>query len=153
MKSQRLLLKTTTLGLAASLFAAGCGGDDGPLLGTVAGRITLDDQPLANAVVKFQPVDTEGTYSAGRTDEDGYYHLRYTRDRNGAMVGAHRVSVSTAAPDAEDELGNPRPVPERIPVQYNVESTLIHEVAAGNNDINIDLSGAGRIAGAPHARR
>lgn len=153
MKSQLSVLKATTLGLAASVFLAGCGGADGPPLGAVSGRVTLDGQPLANAVVKFQPADAEGTYSAGRTDENGYYQLRFTRDRNGALVGSHRVSVSTAAPDAEDDHGNPRPVPERIPVQYNVESTLVHEVEAGSNDIDLDLSGVGRIAGAPQTRR
>src|SRR5690606_27047316 len=115
MQSKFSILKSSSFGLAASVLLVGCGGTDGPPLGSVSGRVTLDGQPLANAVVQFQPTGADGTYSAGRTDEDGYYQLRYTRDRYGALIGSHRVSVSTAAPDAEDEQGNPRPAPERVP--------------------------------------
>lgn len=153
MQASYSLLKTTALGLAAGVLLAGCGGADGPELGAVSGRVTLDGRPLPNAVVQFQPIGTSGTYSAGRTDADGHYRLHYTRDRNGAIIGTHRVSVSTAAADAEDEQGNSSPVPERVPAQYNGESILTHDVKAGNNTIDLELSAAEQLAGARQTRR
>jgi hypothetical protein len=153
MQSQFSILKSASLSLTVSLLLTGCGGAAGPELGKVSGRVTLDGQPLANAVVRFQPAGAGGTYSTGRTDADGNYQLRYSRDQYGALIGSHRVSVSTAAPDAEDKQGNPSPVRERVPVQYNAESSLIHEVEAGSNEIDLELSGVGRIAGAPRIRR
>ena len=53
---------------------AGCGGNAD--LGTVAGVVTLDGQPLANATVEFIPTDGGETRSSydGSTDAFASYH-------------------------------------------------------------------------------
>ncbi|MFW6172061.1 MAG: carboxypeptidase-like regulatory domain-containing protein, partial [Planctomycetota bacterium] len=76
-----------------SLFCLGCG-DSGPERGYVEGTVTMDGEPLPDAVVTFQPEDT-GRPSYGKTDENGHYELQYTSDKKGALVGMHRVTIST----------------------------------------------------------
>lgn len=132
------------MGFAAMLLLAGCGAADGPELARVSGTVTLNGEPLPHAVVQFQPTGPQGSYSAARTDESGFYELRFTRDRSGAIIGTHRVSISTAAPDAEDENGNPRPIAEQVPASYNAQSTLTREVKRGANTIDLPLTGVAR---------
>jgi len=76
---------------------AGC---DGNTVVPVSGRVTLDDQPLENAVVLFEPIgekNNPGMGSVGRTDADGRFVLRQIQpDRAGAIVGSHRVIIRMA---------------------------------------------------------
>lgn len=141
------------MGFAALLLLAGCGAADGPELARVSGTVTLNGEPLPHAVVQFQPTGPQGSYSAARTDESGFYELRFTRDRSGAIIGTHRVSISTAAPDAEDENGNPRPVAEKVPATYNAQSTMIRDVEPGANTIDLPLTGEVRAAAKTRTRR
>ena len=63
---------------------AGCGGNAD--LGTVAGVVTLDGQPLANATVEFIPTDDGETRSSydGTTDASGRYELYFSAGKAGA---------------------------------------------------------------------
>ena len=122
------------------LAAAGCGGGD---LGTVEGRVTLDGQPLAGAVVRFLPKDGSRP-SEAVTDEQGHYELRFTEERYGALVGEHRVQVSTYGED-EDEQGKPVIVPEKVPMKYNIHSELFKKVEPGSNEIDLPLDSKGPI--------
>jgi len=76
---------------------AGCNGRS---IVPVSGRVTLDDQPLENAVVLFEPIggkDNPGMGSVGRTDADGRFVLRQIQpDRAGALIGKHRVLIRMA---------------------------------------------------------
>jgi hypothetical protein len=76
---------------------AGC---DGNTVVPVSGRVTLDDQPLENAVVLFEPIrgkDNPGMGSVGRTDAEGRFVLRQIQpDRAGALIGPHRVIIRMA---------------------------------------------------------
>src|SRR5262245_1306905 len=86
---------------------AGCGAS-GPQVAPVHGRVTLDDRPLANADITFQP---EGALRAsiGRTNQDGRYELAYKLGQSGAIVGKHTVNVEVS----EELVSNPPPIPER----------------------------------------
>ena len=65
--------------LLAVVLCLGCGSSsDGPALGLVEGTVTLDDEPLAEALVVFNPVN--GKQSNGQTDSEGHYSLTYLRD-------------------------------------------------------------------------
>jgi hypothetical protein len=116
------------------LAAVGCSGK----YGSVTGKVTLDGQPLAGATVQFQPVQP-GSPSFGVTDSSGNYELVYSRDIEGAEVGEHVVSITTAQsadPDAEP----PQPeVPEKVPEKYNVKSELKVTVERGGGTHNFDL--------------
>lgn len=91
--------------IACVMVLAGCGkGKKGPTfdLTPVAGTITLDGKPLADAEVGFhlQGTAPTGYYGSGaRTDAGGKYELR-TGDALGAVPGNYKVVVSRlTAPD------------------------------------------------------
>jgi hypothetical protein len=130
------------LGAVAILSTTGCGGRAD--LGSVTGTITLDGQPLADAIVTFEP-GVGGAPSRAITDAKGHYQLRYTRELLGAKVGEHVVSVSTfrsANPDAEP----PRPaVPEQVPPRFNGDTELRAEVGPGGNRIDFALRSTGPV--------
>ena len=134
-------MKQAILGLLLVGLAVGCGGGSGdrPETGPVAGKVTLDGQPLADATVTFSP--DSGRPSSGVTNANGEYELDYTVDVKGAKVGSHKVSISTfKAGDAEGEGSESQAVPEKVPPQYNRETTLTFEVKPeGHTDANFDL--------------
>lgn len=65
----------------------------------VSGKVTYGDQPLANAIVVFNPEgSTVGRGAAGRTDEAGEYELETRMPDNsvkkGCIPGKYRVMIS-----------------------------------------------------------
>jgi hypothetical protein len=82
----------------------------------VSGRVTLDGQPLAGVFVIFEPIQSganPGMGSIGKTDAEGRYAMRQMQpDRPGALVGKHRVRITTA-PLAKST--DARPSSERQP--------------------------------------
>lgn len=71
--------------------ALGCGsGGEQPVTGTV----TLDDQPLAGAIVTFYPEgQTPGLGGSGRTGADGKYTLTPSRKGQPVAPGEYRVVI------------------------------------------------------------
>jgi hypothetical protein len=127
MSSQLNML--AAISAAAVLFVSGCGG--GPGLGNVSGKVTLDGQPLAGALVEFQP--SEGRGSIGSTDAQGVYKLSYTENSQGAVLGKHTVRITMADDEEEQKPGG------KIPARYNSQSELTAEVKSGSNEHNFDL--------------
>jgi len=115
---------------------AGCSGGGGPPLGRVSGVVTLDGEPLAEAIVTFAP--SPGRPSLGITGSDGRYTLAYTAEQTGAMIGDHVVRISTER-YVERPGGAVEQMPERVPPQYNTQSKLTATVKAGENDLPFDL--------------
>ncbi len=116
----------------------GCG-PRGPSLGQVEGTVTLDSVPLPGATVIFTPVDG-GPASMAKTDGQGYYSLESAGGKRGAVVGKHKVSISTYEAGETDDSGQlVGHVPERVPAKYNRETTLEREVKRGRNVINFEL--------------
>lgn len=114
----------------------GCGGSDLPELGQVTGVITLDGQPLPEAMVRYQPAT--GRQSSAMTDAQGRYELLFLKGANGALLGKHTVSITiTSAGDADQPSAQPEVT---LPANYNTESTLTAEVEAGANVIDFELS-------------
>lgn len=134
---------TRLLILAPLCLLCGCFGSD--KIVPVSGLVTLDGEPLPGAVVGFEPIAQEGDLEAGygsyaKTDEQGRYALRSLRKEDGALVGMHRVSVSTVVgeegPNGE-MLGLTK---ERVPSRYNNDTQLVIEVPAGGTDqANLEL--------------
>lgn len=119
----------------------GCGSGD---VGLVEGTVTLDGQPLPNAMLEFFPKEGGGL-SAGRTDESGHYELHYGRDEMGAKVGEHLVQIRTA--ETGGDYGENSP--ELLPTKYNNESELTVTVDPGRNTIDFDLDSEGEIVQPP----
>lgn len=127
---------------AFSLAVIGCGSSQtGPALGTVSGRITLDRQPVANAMVEFTPVQ-EGRPSSGRSDSSGHYTLQFTTSTKGAIVGEHTVKLSTFQPGFDsggaEGFENVASRAEEIPKKYAKEPLRV-TVKQGSNTIDLTL--------------
>jgi len=119
------------------LAAAGCG-RSGPELGSVTGTVTLDGQPLPGAVLVFTPA--AGRVSRARTGPDGTYELRYAGNEPGALVGEHKVTISTRWMDEDVNTGKIVQIPEKIPAKYNDKSDLVKTVESGSNTIDFAVT-------------
>jgi hypothetical protein len=113
---------------AAILCGCGGPGKDVPKLGTVTGVVTLDGEPLENAMVQFVP--DHARMSGGKTDAQGKYELNFNERLKGAAIGKHKVRITVGSPME----------PQKIPAKYNVQTELTAEVKEGPNTINFDLT-------------
>lgn len=93
---------------ALPLCLTGCGRSDLSELGTVSGVVTIEDGPVANAIVNFTRVGS-GRPSTGETDSQGRYSLAYLTDVDGAIIGEHVVTVELVVTDEKDDLPDDLP--------------------------------------------
>lgn len=117
---------------------AGCSSkiNDQPELGQVTGTVTMNGVPVPNVMVVFSPVS--GRSSSGVTGADGKYELKYLHKVRGAQVGSHKVQITTYYPD--EDSPEAQKAKEKIPAQYNTQSTLTAMVDFGSNEIDFDLT-------------
>jgi len=95
----------------------------------VTGTVTLDGRPLPHASIHFTPTKGgRGSYS--RLDANARYALQFLPGQPGAVVGTHRVSISTA-----DESGGS----EIVPARYNYKSELTVAVTPSTTTIDFEL--------------
>lgn len=146
----RCCFMSRTAWLIVCLFAlTGCGGvrtDYSKLdLATVQGTVTLDDQPLADAVVIFEA--TDHTFSFATTDESGGYRLMFNSEKAGVTPGPKIVRVRTIGgigEEGSEEPGEDETTPaiaegERVPACYNAQSKLNVTVTDGSQRFDFDL--------------
>jgi len=116
----------------------------GPALVPVSGRVTIENRPLANAVVSFTPAEvTPGNppvESSGRTDADGKLSLELnSTSKEGALVGTHLVRIALF--DRGD--GKTPAKGQVVPAEYNQNSKVTFSVPpGGTTDANFALEGA-----------
>ena len=114
------------------LLLAGCGREP-YRIASVSGRVTLNNTPLANAAVTFQPIATEGSGNPGPgsgaiTNADGHYTLVLIgKQTQGAVVGWHKVRI-TLVPPPSDPTNDQPPQVQQLPARYNVDTELEWEV-------------------------
>jgi hypothetical protein len=112
---------------------AGCAGPSETFY-AVAGKVTVNGEPLKNGAVSFRPDATRGNKSlhhpTGVLDAQGSYEV-FTVGRKGAPPGAYKVLVLS---DQNQEKGPIHPLPPvwATHVKYTQESTtdLLVEVVA-----------------------
>jgi hypothetical protein len=127
-----------SLALLIVAAALGCGGSTSYDVAPVSGVVTLDGQPVPEAHVVFQPIGgednlTPGPSSSGQADSQGRFELKTIRDEPGAVVGNHRVLITTPRPEQDwaNDSGIGAPVhKEIIPARYNENSGLTFDVPA-----------------------
>lgn len=126
--------------LASITLTFGCGADnsDAPQIAAVKGWVTLDGKPVKSAMVTFQP--EKGRPSIGHTDFEGQFELNYIADKKGAIIGPHKVRISTHKVEEIVESDERHEVPEIIPAEYNARSHLTANVEKGINEINFELT-------------
>ncbi|QDT56528.1 hypothetical protein Pan44_45840 [Caulifigura coniformis] len=124
---------------------SGCG-SDGPPLGAVTGRVTLDGKPIPGAVLTFVSQADGGSPSYGGTDDDGRYTLMFTNSKSGALVGDHIVQIETtkvSAAEAKELVAQGMSAPPSfvaIPKKYKKPGALVARVAKGGNTIDFELT-------------
>jgi hypothetical protein len=126
-------MRTRFLWLGVVVLVVGCGGSNHA---SVSGTVTLDGQPLPNAVVNFQPTGAElnpGPGSYGRTNNKGEYTLQVAGGGSGAVLGWHRVTIRAGG---EGDAGAPK---VNVLAKYNSKTELKFEVKSGANIANFDL--------------
>jgi hypothetical protein len=120
------------LACLALLSFAGCGPSQptGIVYDTVpaAGRITYQGKPLENYRVYLHPADATQRVSSGKTDADGRFTLGTNEEGDGALVGAHKVSVTYVGPEIQEEPGRetfapPPPPSVEVPEKYTQADT------------------------------
>jgi len=111
----------------------GCGGSSEVSIAPVTGTVTLNGEPLPNAYVFFTPLEL-GRPSMGVTNEQGIYELAYRGNESGAVIGPHRVGISTVAPESTGT--------ELVPDNYRTPDALSATVEAGSNTIDFALEGS-----------
>ena len=107
--------------LAAVLLAAALAGCSDAKFVPVSGVVTVDGKPYGKAAVSFQPMGDKDNPNPGRgssayTDESCKFVLK-SDEKDGAVVGKHRVRITTR-PDAlqgEVGVGSPDGTPANMP--------------------------------------
>lgn len=140
--------------LAVSFVAAvvlgGCasGSEDELQRATVSGTVTLNGQPLREAVIRFVPTDGTLGPKTSATISEGQFSLN---EEHGPVVGRHRIEIESTdncglAWDDEEAIqklkqsGTRRIHVVRVPAIYNSRSTLTRTVTAdGSNEFNFEL--------------
>lgn len=128
-------------GVIGLLLLQGCRSGEGPQLGTVTGVVTLDGKPLADAIISFTP-DEAGRPSSGVTNREGRYQLEYSASQRGALVGSHRVHISTDQGGDNEGRKNQSSASssrEKVPDRYRGTESLTAVVKAGRNKIDFTL--------------
>lgn len=147
------VLSVLAITVALGTFA-GCGDP----IGTVSGTITLDGQPGSGLVVSFTP-EGGGTSGAGTTDAEGNYTVASVVGA-GLPPGKYSVSITTSKTTEDDgeaeemssdsdayanqaagnDYKDANKFKEKIPAEYNSESTLAVDIVAGSNEaVNFDI--------------
>ncbi len=119
------------------LVMLGCGGSEFDIV-PVSGKVTLNGEPLVGAQVRLQPTggaENPGPSSTGLTNDQGEYVMKTIDGETGAVVGHHRVSI-TSNPFREVPAGDSdvSPNEERVPKRYNLLSEVTLDVPEGGND-------------------
>jgi hypothetical protein len=127
-----------------ALLALGCGGG-GPRVVNVTGTVTRGGKPVEKLFLNFVP--DNGRPSWGVTDAEGHYSLHYDRERDGAIVGSHRVWVQVRPTSPTEEAALARgtlkihPEIQQILSKYGKPNTspLVVEVTGDNAVIDLAL--------------
>jgi hypothetical protein len=123
----------------------GCGDSDFQFA-PVSGKVTLNDQPLADATITFLPSGSAGEAgppSWAVTDAQGSYSLQSRDGQTGAVVGQHRVMITTSKePEGDDERDDvyANRTPEKVPLRYNAETELTFDVPVEGAEGNADFT-------------
>lgn len=115
-------------GLALTFALAGCGGVEYPDTVPVEGTVRYKGQPVEGANVSFH---TDGAPRAAYavTDSEGKFVLSTFGDRDGAIPGKHKVTVSKPGQQAASAAPLEPPKPEDLMKSYQ----QTHKNKTGND--------------------
>ena len=138
------------IGFAVVLLLSGCGGED-RVSAPVNGKVTLNGEPMAGVIVRFQPVGgldaskpEAGMGSFGETNEAGEFSLEFSDNgEQGAVLGEHAVTIGERTPEEEADndaggIGQKEPQ-SRIPNGW-ADASKRYTVKEGENEPHFELS-------------
>lgn len=110
----------------------GCGGESKPEYPTtvaVKGKVTYQGKSLGGGNIRFEP-DSAGKEASGSIQPDGTFTLSTYTDKDGAVLGTHRLAIRGNVKDGA-----------AIPAKFhNFSSSQVEvEVTKDKNDYTIDL--------------
>jgi len=129
-------MKRYLLFLAILVFTtcSGCfhTGDDGPTLFMVTGIVTVEDEPLSQGVITFDPADgLAGSY--GGEIRNGKYAFE-------SAVGPKKVIIMASRPSKVPGPDGGPDMEQYLPAKYNLKTELTANVVAGEkNEIPFQL--------------
>jgi hypothetical protein len=135
----RTLRPFTTLSLGILLaLAAGCGPKTDRL--GISGQVNLDGAPLDEGSIRFTAT-SDKPMAAGALIREGRYEIPAEK---GLLPGEYAVVIRSPDNEAPKILYEGFPTaPDRIPKQYNAETTLKVEVVRGEeNHFEFDVPSA-----------
>lgn len=121
------------LWVVGAFIVSGCGSDKPDTI-PVTGEVLYNSQPVEGASVVFV---SEGPPATGTTDAQGKFTLRTFTDDDGAIAGAHRVTITKNVSEPSTPE-NPYPVSKNmLPAKYArpESSQLTAEVGKGNENM------------------
>jgi hypothetical protein len=137
---------------------AGCSSKQS--IAPVAGTITVDGSPLADATITTQPISTHsrnpGSGSFGHTDAQGHFALELVKPPiQGAIIAEHRVMITPGGRGAttaivkrsadgaeswsDDPRGNLAVTDKKWPAHFTDGSLRLVVPPEGNTDVHLDL--------------
>jgi hypothetical protein len=133
----------------AVCLACGCAGCGGNGLTAVHGVVKLDGNPVANAVVYFNPQFEGGRQASATTDDKGRFELNTYGVGKGAAPGDYKVTVFKS-PDADQRKKGikdpPLPGPSGtrplsvIPPPYDdLSTTTLRVTVPHSGDVTLEL--------------
>jgi hypothetical protein len=139
MTSRSLWRVSNIVLVAALLTATGCGKARKvwEFNDQVEGVVKLEGAPVANVFVQFVPSDPEeqGPISRGMTDSKGHFRLATEDDRDGAVIGTHKILVFAGRTESGARMGSAVP-----PAYRTVNSTKLSlDVTADKHSYDVDL--------------
>jgi hypothetical protein len=144
---------------ALTLIGGGCGSSKQPV--PVSGIVTLDGEPLPDARVTFNPIDTGGWMAFGQTDKQGRFSLTTLNGKPGALPGEYKITVeylgelteasAAIATDmkrmlAERDKLKTKKKDKEVHANYRtVDKTQLRQSVPPDGDVKIALSKSGGV--------
>ncbi|MCC6510431.1 MAG: hypothetical protein IT423_15120 [Pirellulaceae bacterium] len=118
------------VGISILITLVGCEADSN--MRPVTGEILFKGKPVADAKVMFMSPASARTAS-GQTDAAGKFDLTTFEDKDGAVIGEHKVAVSVYTDEAVSKMsladqealgrGLYKPKPGGVPARYSAHAT------------------------------
>jgi len=132
---------TTIIALLGVMAFSGCGSSsDKKETAPVSGVVTYEGRPVVTGTIMFTPLEG-GRPATGELQVDGSYVLQTYGEADGAILGEHKVTITSLNLGGglpEDAVSEPIPL---IPEKYFNDTTsgLTATVREGENSISFDL--------------
>lgn len=128
---RQLRVVRLAVALVLALVATGCGDQKGFV--QVSGKVTIDNEPLTNGIVRFFPVG--GRQSGGELDANGNFTLSTYSKGDGIAKGSYSVAVIAREPLSGNKFR------WHAPKQYaNPATSKLREEIDGPKELTIELT-------------